>query len=101
MVYWSTDRGETFCDGLGDPMDLIVTPCGDCRCIYSETLDLASLGILQIRRASHVEPNEQGQWMADLSPVGGPMLGPFTNRSAALSAEVAWLHEHWLTPRCG
>ena len=31
----------------------------------------------RIRRASHVEPDEAGRWWADLSPVGGPRLGPF------------------------
>lgn len=45
-------------------------------------------------RASHVEPWDADpmQWGADLSPVGGPMLGPFTTRRAALDAEVAWLN---------
>ncbi len=38
----------------------------------------------------------QGRWHADLSPVGGPVLGPFGQRSAALAAETSWLDEHWL-----
>ena len=61
-------------------------------------MDLAELGTLAIARGSHVEPNCQGQWLSDLSPVAGPVLGPFATRSAALAAEVAWLAEHWLTP---
>ena len=78
-------------------MDLIVHADGHVSCAYSETLDLASLGSLAIRRASHVEPDAHGQWLADLAPVGGPKLGPFDQRSVALAAEQAWLNEHWLT----
>ncbi len=82
-------------------MELIFSTSGTCRCVYSEEMDLSSLGTLDIQRGSHVEPNDQGHWMADMSPVNGPMLGPFPNRSAALRAEVAWLHEHWLVPHSG
>ena len=81
-----------------DTMQLVVHPGGRVRCVYSETIDLSDLGSLSIRRGSHVEPNQEGHWMADLSPVGGPMLGPFTTRGEALRAEIAWLHQHWLTP---
>ncbi|PQO46063.1 hypothetical protein [Blastopirellula marina] len=80
-------------------MQLIIQPNGTIRCLYGETLDLHSLGKLSIARGSHVEPNEAGQWFADLAPVGGPKLGPFNHRSAALTAEVAWLQKHWLP--CG
>ena len=80
-------------------MDLIVHADGGVSCVYSEELDLASLGTLAIRRASHVEPDAHGQWLADLAPVGGPKLGPFGQRSCALAAEQAWLTEHWLTRR--
>ena len=79
-------------------MELIVTPSGNCRCVYGEDLDLSVMGTLQIERGSHVEPDENGRWMADLSPVAGPKLGPFATRSEALRAEAAWLHEYWLLP---
>jgi hypothetical protein len=59
-------------------------------------LDLAALGRPAIARASHVEPDQQGRWWADMGPVGGLILGPFENRSTALAAEQAWLGEHWL-----
>lgn len=78
-------------------MQLVIGPCGDIRTIYDETLSLAAFGPLVIQRASHVEPDEAGQWIADLGPVGGPRLGPFERRSDALAAEVAWLEEHWLS----
>ena len=80
-------------------MDLVVAPDGTVQAIYDETLDLALLGRLSIRRASHVEPTPEGRWQADLSPVSGPVLGPFDRRSEALEAERAWLEQHWLGPQ--
>lgn len=77
-------------------MELVVTPHGSIRCLYGEEIDLRSLGRLSICRASHVEPNAQGQWLADLAPLAGPTLGPFSTRSQALAAEQAWLLAHWL-----
>ena len=77
-------------------MQLLVEPTGRVRCLYSETLELASLGRLNIARASHVEPTTGGRWLADLSPVSGPVLGPFALRSEALAAEQRWLEAHWL-----
>jgi len=79
-------------------MQLLIEPAGKVRCLYGEAIDLAVLGPLAIRRGSHVEPTANGQWLSDLSPVAGPVLGPFDCRSAALAAEVAWLEEHWLAP---
>jgi len=76
-------------------MELIVSPNGDMHCLYDESLDLASLGRLTIRRASQVEPTDDGQWTADLSPIDGPILGPFRLRSEALAAEVHWIEDHW------
>jgi hypothetical protein len=55
--------------------------------LYDERLELSELGRLTIRRASRVEPTDNGQWTADLSPLGGPILGPFPLRSSALTAE--------------
>ena len=72
-------------------MILIVDSEGIAHCLYSETIDLTALGTLSIRRASYVEPDEQGQWWTDLAPAQGPRLGPFARRSAALDAEQQWL----------
>jgi len=33
-------------------------------------------------------------WWADLTPVGGPVLGPLDTRESALDAEETWLHAH-------
>ena len=77
-------------------MQILVDPDGNVRCLYGEAIELAALGPLQIQRASHVEPTADGQWLADLSPNSGPMLGPFSARSEALAAEEAWIVTHWL-----
>jgi len=77
-------------------MDLVIDPHGQVRCVYDETIDLATLGKLSIRRASYVEPNADGGWMADLSPLRGPRLAGFVHRSQALEAELVWLKRNWL-----
>jgi hypothetical protein len=77
-------------------MELLISPNGTVHCLYGEEIELAKLGQLTIRRASHVEPDQQGRWLADLAPVGGPILGPFGLRSEALEAERLWLEHHWL-----
>ena len=77
-------------------MQLVIYRGGVVRCVYAEAIELTQLGRMTVERASHVEPDADGQWRADLGPVGGPVLGPFPRRSAALAAEVAWLSRHWL-----
>jgi hypothetical protein len=77
-------------------MMIVITANGTARCLYSETIDLAELGQPAIRRASYVETDAAGRWHADLSPVSGPTLGPFPTRSAALTAEAAWLETNRL-----
>jgi hypothetical protein len=72
-------------------MELVVGVDGGVRCIYDESLDLRALGKLQITRASHVEPDPDGNWWADMGPVGGPVMGPFGTRGEALAAERGWL----------
>jgi len=82
---------------MSSEMELVVDAGGSVRCIYGEELDLRKLGKLQITRASHVEPDAEGYWWADMGPVGGPMLGPFTSRSEALAAERGWLNAEAIT----
>lgn len=75
-------------------MKLYVRPDGAAQCLYSDDISLTTLGHLDIKRASHVEPDPAapGQWYADLSPVGGPFLSGFSSRTDALAAEDAWLN---------
>lgn len=77
-------------------MILHIDQAGAIRTIYGEDIDLALLGAPSMRRASSVEPDNEGKWWADLSPVDGPVQGPFHHRSQALEAERQWLIEHWL-----
>lgn len=77
-------------------MQIVIRPDATARCLYDETIDVHALGKAKISRGSHVEPNDDGQWVADLSPVAGPLLGPFVRRSDALVAERAWLEANWL-----
>jgi hypothetical protein len=77
-------------------MDLLVLADGTVRAVFAEDIDLRELGKPLITRASHVEPDAQGRWIADLMPVAGPILGPFDLRSKALEAEQAWLTKNWL-----
>ena len=72
-------------------MELVVGVDGGVKCIYDEALDLRALGKLQITRASHVEPDTEGMWFADMGPSEGPVLGPFGTRAEALQAERGWL----------
>jgi hypothetical protein len=80
---------------MSNSINITVGDTGTMRALWSD--DLADLpGQKTIRRASHVEPNEDGEWEADMSPVAGPTLGPFRLRQDALDAEVAWLDEYHL-----
>lgn len=75
-------------------MVLTIQPDGTLTGIYSEQFDLGEIGRATVRRASHCEPDEAGRWWADLSPSGGPKLGPFAKRSESIAAEVEWLEKH-------
>ena len=77
-------------------MQLLIQPNGSVRCVYDEAINLSALGRVQIKRGSHVEPDDDGRWFADLTPVSGPQLGPFSQRSEALTAEREWLTVNWL-----
>lgn len=72
---------------------LIIRPGGIIQGLYQEALPLLDLGHSEVRRASHVEPDEDGRhWYVDLSPIGdNSCLGKFQTRSEALHAEAQWL----------
>jgi hypothetical protein len=72
-------------------MEMVLDPKGSIRCLYGEALDLSSLGELRIQHASHGKA-AGAHWYADLSPVGGPKLGPLCGRSHNSS--------NWTTDPC-
>lgn len=76
-------------------MNMYFRPDGAVQCLYGENIQLAALGKLDIKRASHVEPDpdDPGKWYIDLAPVGGPRVNGFESRAAALSAEENWLNQ--------
>lgn len=77
-------------------LELSIGLDGKLKAIYSDDLrPFFALGDTKIERVSSVEP-EDTEWVADLTKVGGPILGPFTDRSKALLAEVEWLKENYL-----
>lgn len=78
-------------------MEIVISFDGRLHAIYDDAFGLQELGNVSIRRASHVEPTEEGMWLADLSPMQGPVLGPFVWRQEAVEAELGWLRKNWLT----
>ncbi len=76
-------------------MQLMIEPAGNIRCVYGEDLDLARLGEVQIRRASHVEPDGVG------ALVGGPVAG-WGAEARAVSGCAVWPSQRrrlgWIRP---
>lgn len=70
---------------------------GQMKSLYNEEFNLKEFGKTSIKRASHVEPTKEGKWTANLTPVNGPILGPFNKRSEALKTEVDWINKNILT----
>jgi len=75
-------------------MTITIATDGTVRTLYTEAIQLDNIGTCTIRRASHVEPDQQGHWYAEM--IDGPRLGPFPTRSAALAAEVNYLESNIL-----
>lgn len=73
-------------------MNLIVKPGGVIITIYSDAFEYKNLGEPHIRRVSKVEPTQSGLWIADLSLVDGPILGPFEKRCDAIDAELEYVN---------
>ncbi len=101
---------------------LEIGPDGVVSCICTpEFDDLLGEGTVRKRRVSHVEPisrvlrwlfhairsrvSDTGKlaawtrvwpcaWRANLAPVDGPTLGPYSLRVQAINAEIDWLHTH-------
>jgi hypothetical protein len=80
---------------------IVVRPNGLIEFIYDDDLKgfIDQQSEKKLFRASHVEPDDKGNWWADLSPIDGPKLGPFNTRQAALNAEVEWIQKNYLGAR--
>lgn len=78
-------------------MVIDIDDAGKVRMVYADSMrSILDEGMPSLIRASHVEMNADFRWEADLSPVGGPVLGPFDFRSDAIAAEVNWLESNIL-----
>lgn len=76
-------------------IEVTVLADGDLLFLWDDRLQpLLDVGSAVIRRVGRVEPAKT-EWVADLSPVRGPVLGPFRLRDEALQAEREWLARHW------
>jgi len=87
--------------------------------ITTDNLKIEHSGECEVKRASHVEPwsclsmdaqnmwikdhpyyneklIEKDKWFVDLRPLGGPVVGPYVNRLAALDFEQQWIEKNRL-----
>ena len=76
---------------------IITIDQGVVRHIYTEKFEQV-VGNTVITRASHVEPDENGTWKVDLSPIGGDTITGFKKRSEALEYEEGVVNQ-WLTKK--
>jgi hypothetical protein len=68
-----------------------IEPDGTVLAVYTDTIDLRTIGRIHAVRASVVEWDESGQaWTARILATG-ERLGPFGTRAAAVAAERAVL----------
>jgi hypothetical protein len=82
-----------------DEVTIMVGPDGIMHFVHDDQLvELIEAGEAHVVRASNVEPMGV-QWIADLSPIGGPALGPFRFRHDALRAEHTWIEENYLASK--
>lgn len=77
---------------------IVIRPDGTIEFIYSDALRpiIDAAKELKITRVSNVEPTDDGQWIADLAPIDGPVSGSYKLREEALRWEEKWLKEHYL-----
>jgi hypothetical protein len=72
-------------------LEITITPDGDVQCLAPDDLDLRDVGQLYVRRASHVEfDNERAVWYVQLP--NGIELGTFATRAEALAHEITHLN---------
>jgi len=78
----------------------VIIKNGEITFIYADEMKpFLELGEATVKRVSHVEPTTvdgEVKWAADMSPVNGPVLGPYGSRQKALDEEVQWLNNNRL-----
>lgn len=88
---------------MGKKKQIKISPAGKVTQIYEDDDPYQFVGQTTIRRASRVEPTEDGKWEADMSLLGDEhkdvKLGPFDFRTQAIAAEIAYINKHHLGER--
>ncbi len=78
-------------------IQIVIEPNGSIKFVYSDSMsELLQQGEFSIKRASNVEPEYDGTWSADLSPINRPKLKGFALRQNALDAEVLYINNVYL-----
>lgn len=80
-----------------DEVPIFVSDEGDILFVYHDDVAEAfrELGYdVRPRRASHVEPAEDGTFYVDLAPSGGPRVEGWVRYDDAVAFEVAWITRH-------
>lgn len=84
---------------------VFIKPSGVIATLYNDATapSLRNMGKSTITRASHVEPDpeQNGEWLVDLTPSGGPVTKGFKSRGAALEFEEKWLNERLIPTGSG
>jgi len=72
---------------------IFISPDGDRTIkIYNEN-GIGNTGEIQkIKRASHLKWEKGIGWMADMSPLGGHVLGPYHTRREAIAGEQHYIN---------
>lgn len=78
-------------------MKIVITKDSITHLYDDKLVGLQKYGKTTIKRASNVEPNKDGKWIVDLSPIGlKKKLGPFDTRKEALEKEHVYIEENYL-----
>ena len=83
---------------MASDLEVFIAADGTIEFIYDDDLVAAFSGVLptpRTRRASFVEPTDNGRWSVDVTPTtrcpAPDILDTYPTRTAALQAEVVWL----------
>lgn len=72
-------------------LEVTITKDGEVQCLAPDDLDLRDVGSLHVRRASHVEfDNDRQRWLVTLP--NGKEIGEFATRGEAIRFEVEYLN---------
>jgi hypothetical protein len=73
---------------------IITSPDGSSSVKVYDESGIGSIGeVERMKRASHVDyDNNLKGWVADMSPLGGSLLGPFKLHSEAIRAERIYIN---------